>query len=48
MPHFMTMICAIIAVMGLIWFSFQQEEVPENLINHKTKHTTAYFKHINA
>jgi len=40
MPHLITILCAIIAVMGLIWFSFQQEEVPENLLNHKTQHTS--------
>ena len=32
MPHILTILAAVIAVLGLIVFSFKQEDVPENLL----------------
>ncbi len=39
MPHIMTIFCAVIAVIALVFFSFQQEEVPKNLLNDKAQHS---------
>jgi hypothetical protein len=38
MPHIFTVIAAVIAVVGLVMFSFEQEEVPESLLQPHVTH----------
>jgi hypothetical protein len=48
MPHLITIFCAVIAVLALIIFSFQQEEVPPNLLkpdHSQVKSTSTITQH---